>query len=133
MAKIQLFVCCHQPSFVPEHPLLVPIQVGAALAEERFPGFLQDDVGADNLSAKNRSYCELTAQYWAWKHAEADFYGFFHYRRYLYPEPEARLPYRLERSPAPEVLDRLGYGRFGELIGRYDVILPKGEDMHLPV
>lgn len=133
MAKIQLFVCCHQPSFVPEHPLLVPIQVGAALAEERFPGFLQDDVGADNLSAKNRSYCELTAQYWAWKHAEADFYGFFHYRRYLYPEPEAKLPYRLERSPAPEVLDRLGYGRFGELIGRYDVILPKGEDMHLPV
>ena len=87
MAKIQLFVCCHQPSFVPEHPLLAPIQVGAALAEERFPGFL-------------------------------------HYRRYLYPEPEARLPYRLERSPAPEVLDRLGYGRFGELIGRYDVILP---------
>ena len=133
MAKIQLFVCCHQPSFVPEHPLLVPIQVGAALSQERFPGFLQDDQGADNLSGKNRSYCELTAQYWAWKNAQADYYGLFHYRRYLYPDPGAKLPYRLERAPTREVLDRLGYGGFGELISHYDVILPKGEDMRLPV
>lgn len=52
MAEIKLFVCCHQQSPVPSHPLLVPIQVGAALAETRFPGFLQDDTG-DNISGKN--------------------------------------------------------------------------------
>lgn len=132
MAEIKLFVCCHQQSPVPSHPLLVPIQVGAALAETRFPGFLQDDTG-DNISAKNRSYCELTAQYWAWKNISADYYGFFHYRRYLYPDVEAKRPYRIEREPTPSLLCKLGYGEFADLIEQYDLIVPKGENMYLPV
>ena len=45
MAEIRLFVSCHKPTREPEHPLLVPVQVGAALARERFPGFLYDDAG----------------------------------------------------------------------------------------
>ena len=133
LANIKLFVCCHQPSFVPEHPLLVPIQVGAALAQERFQGFLQDDDGPSQISARNHSYCELTAIYWAWKNADADFYGFFHYRRYLYPDLTAKGPYRLEQSPTLETLNRLGYKDFEQLIPKYDIILPKGEDMHIPV
>lgn len=128
---IQLFVCCHQPSPVPEHPLLNPIQAGAALADAHFPGFLHDDTG-ENISQKNRSYCELTAQYWAWKNINADYYGFFHYRRYLYPDVNARRPYLIAQAPTLPLLEKLGYGRFGELIPQYDVILPKGEDMHLP-
>ena len=44
---------------------------------------LHDDEG-DNISNKNKTYCELTAQYWAWKNMEADYYGFFHYRRYFH-------------------------------------------------
>lgn len=132
MADIKLFVCCHQPAAVPEHPLLVPIQVGAALAKEHFPGFLHDDTGR-NISHKNRAYCELTAQYWAWKNAEADYYGFFHYRRYLYPDVNAKRPYRIEREPTVLLLDKLGYDRLADLIPQYDLILPKGEDMHIPV
>ena len=76
MADIKLFVCCHQQVEIPNHPLLVPIQVGAALAETHFPNFLYDDAG-ENISEKNRSYCELTAQYWAWKNVGADYFGFF--------------------------------------------------------
>lgn len=129
---IKLFVCCHQPVGVPRHPLLAPLQVGAALAEEHFPGFLHDDTG-DNISDKNRSYCELTGQYWAWKNVEADYYGFFHYRRYLYPNAEAKRPYIIERDPTLALLDRLGYDRFAELIQEYDLILPKGENMYVPV
>lgn len=132
MADIQLFVCCHRPAAVPDHPLLVPIQVGAALAGSRFPGCVHDDTG-DGISAKNPSYCELTAQYWAWKNARADHLGFFHYRRYLYPDPDARRPYRIEREPDRAVLDRLGYRQFDGLIRRYDLIVPKPEDMFLPV
>ena len=132
MADIKLFVCCHQPAAVPEHPLLVPIQVGAALAEEHFPRFLQDDTG-DNISRENRSYCELTAQYWAWKNVEADYYGFFHYRRYLYPDINAKRPYCIEQKPTLPLLGKLGYDRFANLFTQYDLILPKGENMHIPV
>lgn len=132
MPNIKLFVSCHKAAPVPEHPLLIPIQVGAALTEERIPDFLRDDEG-DNISAQNHSYCELTTQYWAWKNVQADYYGFFHYRRYLYPDTDAKLPYRIEGVPTAELLDKLGYERFSELICQYDLILPKGEDMHLPV
>lgn len=132
MADIKLFVCCHQPTEVPKHSLLVPIQVGAALSDFHFPGFLQDDTG-DNISHKNRSYCELTAQYWAWKNIDADYYGFFHYRRYLYPDRNAQYPYRVEEKPALELLNRMGYDTYLNLIPQYDLILPKGENMHITV
>lgn len=129
---IKLFVCCHEPAEVPSHPLLIPLQVGAALAKEHFPGFLHDDKG-DHISDRNRSYCELTGQYWAWKNVEADYYGLFHYRRYLYPDQTAKLPYRIEGGPALPTLERLGYPGFAGLISQYDMVLPKREDMRIPV
>ena len=132
MAEIKLFVCCHQPTQVPAYPLLVPIQVGTALADIHFPGFLHDDTG-DNISERNRSYCELTAHYWAWKNAKAEYYGFFHYRRYLYPDPKAKQPYRIEGKPTLSLLKKLGYEEFESRIRQYDVILPKGENMFIPV
>lgn len=132
MADIKLFVCCHQPTEVPKHPLLVPIQVGAALADSHFSGFFHDDTG-DNISAKNRSYCELTAQYWAWKNIDVDYYGFFHYRRYLYPDISVKWPYQIEGKSTQELLNKLDYGRFADLIQQYDLILPKGENMYIPV
>lgn len=132
MADIKLFVCCHQPTEVPKHPLLVPIQVGTALADQRFPGFLYDDTG-ENISDKNRSYCELTAQYWTWKNVDADYYGFFHYRRYLYPDGKAKRPYRIEKRPQAALLDKLGYKNFADIIQQYDLILPIGENMYIPV
>lgn len=128
----KLFVCCHQNSPVPEHPLLVPIQVGAALATEKFPGFLYDDDG-ENISNKNRSYCELTAQYWAWKNEPADYYGFFHYRRFLCPEAKAKRPYRIEKAPNENTLNKLNFDKMQEIIPQYDLILPKGENMYVSV
>ena len=130
MSEIKLFVCCHRYELVPMHELLVPVQVGAALADEHFEGFFYDDSG-EHISEKNRSYCELTAQYWAWKNVAADFYGFCHYRRYLYPHLKARSPYRL--AAAPDRLEQLGFKDFGELIEQYDLIAPIGENMHISV
>lgn len=80
---IKIFIACHRDDiFVPENPLFVPVQVGTALSDRRFEGMRHDDEG-ENISEKNQSYCELTAQYWAWKNVDADYYGFFHYRRYF--------------------------------------------------
>lgn len=89
---IRLFISCHHRNVsIPDNPLLFPMQVGSAIAKDRFEGMLHDDEG-DNISAKNKSYCELTGQYWAWRNIDADYYGFMHYRRYfnfshnLFPE-----------------------------------------------
>lgn len=54
MAEIKLFVCCHRQSQVPSHPLLVPVQVGAALAETHVSPLLYHEAG-DGLSSQNGS------------------------------------------------------------------------------
>ena len=73
--KHKIYVACHKDFYIPESEVLFPIQVGAALAPSRFDNMLHDDVG-DNISKKNRSYCELTAQYWAWKNDDSDYVVF---------------------------------------------------------
>ena len=65
------------------HPLFYHVAAGSVLWKQPVPkGMLKDHTGI-NISGKNRSYCELTVQYWAWKNENADMYGFCHYRRYF--------------------------------------------------
>lgn len=94
MEDIKLFISCHKEGIhIPDNKLLYPLQVGTTLAEKRFPGMMHDDEG-QNISQKNRSYCELTGQYWVWKNVQADYYGFLHYRRYLnFSQQELPLTY----------------------------------------
>ena len=80
---IRIFIACHKPTYVPENPIFYPVQVGTALTEKRLEHMAYRDNEGDNISGKNPDYCELTAQYWAWKNIDCDYYGFFHYRRYL--------------------------------------------------
>lgn len=82
MSVIKIGVACHKPSVLPKNPIFMPIQVGSAIATNRMENMEHDDTG-DNISNKNGSYCELTAQYWLWKNQEADYYGLCHYRRFL--------------------------------------------------
>ena len=62
---------------MPEY--IQPIQVGAALTDMVISS-VQDNLG-ENISAKNRNYCELTATYYAWKNSDAEYKGLCHYRR----------------------------------------------------
>lgn len=82
MDKIKIFVAQHKEAEVFQNDVYTPIQVGKAISKVDL-GILGDDTG-DNISNKNGSYCELTAQYWAWKNVHnVEYIGFCHYRRYF--------------------------------------------------
>lgn len=56
------------------------LHVGRALSQDL--GYTGDDTG-DNISLKNRNYCELTGLYWLWKNNQCDIIGVCHYRRFF--------------------------------------------------
>lgn len=129
LADIRIYVATHKQTYVPEHPLLKPLQIGAAL-HSPLDGFLHDDAG-DNISAKNNSYCELTGQYWVWKNEQADFYGFYHYRRYFSFHAEKH-PYMIYDFPDDVTLRRMNCApeQMEQLISQYDIIVPAAENMY---
>lgn len=132
-ADIKILVVNHKPSYVAENALLKPIQVGAAIADNKLDGMAYyDDEGKDNISSKNPSYCELTAIYWAWKNLDADYYGLFHYRRYLSfsseqeSSPYAGRAYTDVEAAAPQI--GLDEKLMRKTIEQYDMIIPRKDD-----
>lgn len=81
VGKVEIFVSYHKDGEILRSDVLTPIHVGAALSSVKLD--MQRDDEGDNVSLKNDRYCELTAQYWAWKNTDADYYGFMHYRRHF--------------------------------------------------
>lgn len=83
-------VCNHRDSILSSKPSLkeyeYPIQAGAALSDKEITE-LKDNTG-DNISLKNRQYCEMTASYWVWKNIKCGWKGIEHYRRHLLVRPE---------------------------------------------
>ena len=78
----KIIVCCHKDDFMVNQDPYLPIHVGKALSDN-YLGIIGDDTG-DNISDKNKSYCELTGLYWAWKNLkDVDVIGLCHYRRYF--------------------------------------------------
>lgn len=134
--NIMIFVACHKPYYIPSIDFLKGIQVGAALNDKRFAGMLTDNYG-DNISNLNQSYCELTAQYWAWKNYKADIVGFFHYRRYLkfVCSNDSVLPYIIKKLPVLPELYKWGYDKenINGLFSSYDVIVPYPEKFYVSV
>ena len=125
--NIKVYISCHKECYTPKHDFMYPIQVGAEKAAKRFEGMLHDDEG-ENISSKNPMYCELTAQYWAWKNDDADYYGFFHYRRYM-SFSEKQFPHNLFEDVEMNYLDdrvldtlNLSKERMQSFISQYDVI-----------
>lgn len=78
LVKITVAIAAHKPCPLPDDPLYLPVQAGAALHPAFGP--VGDDSG-ENISNKNAAYCELTVLYWAWKNLDSDYIGLAHYRR----------------------------------------------------
>lgn len=70
-------------------PIVTSMHVGKAIANKDVQESLKDMIGddsiQDNISSQNDIYCELTAQYFAWKNlnllSNLNYIGFMHYRR----------------------------------------------------
>ena len=78
--NIKIIVAAHKPYFMPDDPAYFPLQAGADINP---PLAWQGDNSGENISAKNRNFCELTCLYWAWKNLDADYLGLVHYRRHF--------------------------------------------------
>ena len=116
MSKI--IVCAHKQDFFISDDLYMPIQVGKSISNVDLG--IQGDNSGDNISEKNREYCELTAHYWAWKNLKGiDQIGLAHYRRYLDFSNNSSV--LLNAKPKNEVnspkID------FNILLDKYDIVL----------
>ncbi|WP_314319800.1 DUF4422 domain-containing protein [Paucilactobacillus nenjiangensis] len=79
----KILVAAHKAYEMPKDKnLYLPIFVGKELRPNSTIDYTGDNSG-QNISAKNPSFNELTAIYWAWKNLDADAIGLVHYRRYL--------------------------------------------------
>lgn len=76
----RIYIITHKKFHVPDERGYAPLHVGRALSEDfGYPG----DNAGDNISEKNKNYCELTGIYWIWKNISCDIVGICHYRRYF--------------------------------------------------
>lgn len=142
MSNIKIFVT-HTPNkndYLVENPLLVDVIAGADYQTKPIPQWMERDNNGENISAKNKSYCELSTQYWAWKNVDADYYGFCHYRRFLILAPLDSTMKKLRddrgqvSSPILNeyTVKKLGLDRYKDMqnyVEQYDCILPIKQDL----
>lgn len=112
--NIKIVVVAHKPYWFPEDATYLPLQAGASGKADILPGIVRDDSG-ENISEKNRSFCELTGLFWAWKNLEAETIGLCHYRRYLGNK-------RVCLSKEERLLS---HSEIESLLSNHDIILPR--------
>lgn len=125
MANVKIIVCAHKEAAIPQNEYFEEIQAGTALSDVLLP-YLHDDIG-DNISSKNKNYCELTCHYWAWKnYKNVDIIGLNHYRRYFdfeqkfaFLAPDRKFVSAKEYLNKPYTLSNLEH-----IFNKYDIILP---------
>lgn len=130
--NIKILVSAHKESAIPESRIYLPLHVGAEISSTQL-SYIGDNTG-DNISSKNKSYCELTALYWAWKNLKGfEMIGLNHYRRYFDFRPHFLMKdkYIINESfinkitPSENIINNL--------LSEYDIILPTPIVLPYPV
>lgn len=110
--KTSIYTISHKKFKCPDIEGYIPLQVG--LSEDL--NYVRDNSG-DNISDKNKNYCELTGLYWIWKNDKnSDIVGISHYRRYFTTQ-------KIFKN-SDKILD---CEQIEKILNNYDVIIPKKE------
>lgn len=134
MPAISLYTVYHKAAHIIKDTYIKPIQVGR---QDNIPGITLRDNQGDEISAKNDTYCELTAQYWAWKNDQrSDYIGIMHYRRFFdfnIREKRSLNTYGIVEEPCFTLSFAKKYGMSAEVMRKqiegYDMILPMKWDV----
>ncbi len=111
-----ILVCVHKPYCLPDlPPVYQPIQVGNG--PEINTAYLRDNT-AKNITEKNKTFCELTALYWAWMNLDTEALGLCHYRRF-FGSPVSMIR-RIRKKNGPI----LAGSQIEMMLKGYDMILP---------
>lgn len=158
---LKILVAYHKKTTLFKNDIFIPIHLGRTLKEKEtkdgkvlreeynwlIENMIGDDTG-DNISDKNREYCELTGIYWAWKNYDKlgnpDYIGFMHYRRLLvfneyeydnYEQTKINKAYRdiFDNFNNDNLLDKYGLNleTINKYIQKYDLILPMKSELKL--
>lgn len=118
---MHIYIASHKKySFPKDVETYIPIEVGAALRSEHFC-VIRDNIGDNNISVKNKTYCELSAIYWMLKNNISEYIGLVHYRRYfkLGVTREGRVFGKWNPDSSAKRTELI------EILSRNDIIIPK--------
>lgn len=99
--------------------MYIPVYVGAE-GKDLDLGYTKDNTG-DNISKKNKNYCELTGLYWAWKNIDAEYIGLAHYRRH----------FCIKGAKGSKEEKVLTFPQAAELVKDNDIILPNPRNYYI--
>lgn len=117
---MSVYIVTHKDYIFPNDGYYLPIQVGNV-----FNNDLLSDNSLDNISSKNKNYCELTALYWIWKNIKEENIGLVHYRRYFTVSEEDGLDFNGVYIPNKHYIDGV--------LEKFDLILPEKVDLKIPM
>lgn len=121
MCCTHILIATHKQYEFPENEIYQPIQVGKLLSTQDLK--ITGDNTGEHISAKNRTFCELTALYWAWKNHRfqtMEYVGLVHYRRYF-------------AGNTVSIKDKyiLGEKEIAKLLKNADCIVPKKRNYYI--
>ena len=108
---MKIYIIAHKKykhPFKEQPQIYKTLTVGVSNGNISNDGALKDNVG-ENISEKNKSFCELTGLYWLSKNISEDIVGIDHYRRYFV-------------NNSNQLLDEQ---QINQLLKNHDIILPK--------